>query len=258
MIESQKCRQELNCHLNISYGSTKRQKLDIYGEDLPANAPLFVFIHGGYWQMMDKENSSLVVQPFVEKGVRCIVMDYDLCPTVTLKAIVSQIENFFTWLANYIKEKEVKNVVISGHSAGAHLLAFGLSEPFLSNLPEEIKVNAIFLSGVYYLDELRNLKAANENNILSLNDHNYKELSPQYKNFDYFANYHVKAHIFAGEFESEKFKEHSIAFAEGPMQNHVENVKILNCDHFDIIEKFVTDRDYELTHLILKKLDMCN
>lgn len=205
--------------------------------------------------MMDKENSSFIVQPFVKNGVRCIVMDYDLCPTVTLNVIVvEQIANFFTWLSNYIKQRGIKNLAIAGHSAGAHLLAFGLSESFLSNLPKETKIDAVFLSGIYYLDELKSLNAANENNILGLNDLNYKELSPQYKKFDYFADFHVKVHIFAGEFESAKFKEHSLSFAEGPMRNHVENVKILNCDHFDIVEKFVTERDYELTHLILKKL----
>lgn len=205
---------------------------------------------------IDKENSSFIVKPFVEKGIRCIINDYDLCPAVTLKALVNQMENFFTWISNYITQKGIKNVVISGHSAGAHLLAFGLSQSFLCNLPDDVRVNAVFLSGVFYLDELLNLKAANENNVLSLNSSNYRELSPQYKNYDYFADFvgKIKCHIYAGEYESEKFKEQSLIFADGPMRDHTESIKILNCDHFDIVEKFVTDSDYELTHLILKKL----
>lgn len=254
LTESQKSRQEFNCHLNISYGSTKRQKLDIYGDDLADNAPLFVFIHGGYWQMLDKENSSFIVQPFVEKGIRCIVMDYELCPTVTLNELVDQIQNFFEWLGKYINQKGIKNVVISGHSAGAHLLAFGLSKSFLESFPLEVKIDALFLSGVYCCDELRHLKAANDNNILSITDENYRELSPQYKIYEYFSDFNVKVHIFAGEYESEKFIQHSEAFANGPMKNFTENSKIIACDHFDIVEKFVTDKDYELTLLVVDKL----
>jgi arylformamidase len=238
----------------------KKQKLDIYGEDLPESAPLFVFIHGGYWQMpeINKENSSFIVQPFVEKGIRSIVMGYDLCPTVTLEELVDQMNIFFTWLANYIKQKGIKKVIISGHSAGAHLLAYGLSKSFLEILPQEVAVDALFLSGVFYCDELRHLKAANDKNVLSLNDQNFRALSPQYQNFDYFADHKVKAHIFAGKFESEKFQEHSLSFASGPMQNFTENVKIIDCDHFDIVEKFASDNDYELTHLVLKKLGACD
>lgn len=223
--------------------------------------------------MLEKESAAFVSQPFVRKGIRCLLPTYDLCPSVTLKEIVDEMKNLFTWIANYIKQKAIKSVVISGHSAGAHLLAFGLSNSFLNELPNDVRVDAIFLSGVFYLDELRNLDAANEKNILGLNDSNYEELSPQYRNFDYFSNFNVKVHIFAGkifsfcclnitinfksfagEFESEKFREHSKKFAEGPMRDYVENLKFIDCDHFDMVEKFVYDDDYELTHLILKKL----
>lgn len=181
-------------------------------------------------------------------------MDFDLCPTVTLSEQVGQIKNFFSWLSKYIKEKEIKNVVISGHSAGAHLLAFGLSQTFLSELPKDVKIDALFLSGIYYLDELRHLKTTNTDNILGLNDENFKELSPQYKSFEYFSNFNIKVHIFVGELESKKFKEHSLSLAKGPMKKFVENLKMLDCDHFDVVEKFVTDKDYELTHLVLEKL----
>jgi arylformamidase len=43
--------------LNISYGKSKREKLDIYGDNLDQSAPVFIFIHGGYWQEVDKEGN---------------------------------------------------------------------------------------------------------------------------------------------------------------------------------------------------------
>lgn len=203
--------------------------------------------------MLDKESSSFIVQPFVDKGIRCIIMDYDLCPTVTLEDLVNQIHKFFAWLGDYIKKKGIKRIVVCGHSAGAHLVCFGLSQSFLGNL-SDVMIDAMLISGVYYCDELRHLNAANEKNILSLNEENFRELSPQYKNFDYFDDFNVKAHIFVGEFESQKFIQHSKLFAEGPLKKYVENFKVVGCDHFDIVEKFVTDNDYELTKIVLQKL----
>jgi acetyl esterase/lipase len=78
-LETEKNRKNLDCHLNISYGSTQRQKLDIYGDDLPSSAPLFVFVHGGYWQMLDKNESAVPV------AVRLVIFriliseKYDFC-----------------------------------------------------------------------------------------------------------------------------------------------------------------------------------
>lgn len=168
--------------------------------------------------------------------------------------ITKQIEECFLWIADYATRNKVKKIAAAGHSAGAHLLSFGLSEKFLSALPKEVTVDSFFLSGIYYLEELRYLKAANDNNILSLNDDNEKRLSPQYKTYDYFKNYQVQVHIFAGQFESEAFMNHSKKFAEGPMREFCVKFDYLEVDHFDIIEKFITNKNYELTELIVKCL----
>lgn len=67
-VVSNRNRKNLDCHLNIAYGDTERTKLDIYGDDLPANAPLFVFIHGGYWQLLDKFYSAVAVEVEIESS----------------------------------------------------------------------------------------------------------------------------------------------------------------------------------------------
>lgn len=218
---------------------------------MPPNAPIFTFIHGGYWQEMDKNHSAFLVQPFVKQGIRCLIMGYDLCPKVKLKMITEEIKEGFSWIADYVLKNDVKKIAIAGHSAGAHLLAFGLSEEFLRRFSNDVKINAFFISGIYYLDELRHLKAANENNILSLNNENYQELSPQYKNYNFLKKYSVRVHIFAGKFESETFMQHSQKFAEGPMKEYTANFNLLDVDHFDIVTRIATDEDYELTKLII-------
>ena len=44
------------------------------------DAPVFVYIHGGYWQMLSKDISSYCVPPLYNAGIKVVVPDYDLAP----------------------------------------------------------------------------------------------------------------------------------------------------------------------------------
>lgn len=72
-----------------------------------SGAPIFVFVHGGYWHLpIDKTISAFMVEPLYKAGVKVIVLDYDLCPTVSLEQMVnimlqsllftSFVQNFFS------------------------------------------------------------------------------------------------------------------------------------------------------------------
>lgn len=104
--------------MNIAYGTTSREKLDIYGDDLKTDSPLFVFIHGGCWQMpeMDKWSSAFCVVPLVTNGIRVVVTEYDLCPNVTLEQLVAQVKKSFKWISEYVEKNSIKSVSIAGHS----------------------------------------------------------------------------------------------------------------------------------------------
>lgn len=108
--------------MNISYGPSQREKLDIYGDNLPSDAPLFIFIHGGYWQELDKDFSSFFVEPFIKNSIRVIVVDYELCPKVGVEDIVEQVKECFMWIGSYVHKNNIQRISIAGHSVGAHLL----------------------------------------------------------------------------------------------------------------------------------------
>lgn len=237
--------------MNVAYGESSRKKLDIYGDDLKPDSPLFVFVHGGYWQEMDKWDSAYVVSPLVTKGIRVIVIDYDLCPSVTLEQLVVQVHRSFQWISEYIAKHSIKSVSFAGHSAGAHLLACVLTKSFMAKVAADVEMFAYFISGVFDLEELRHLKVANENNILSLSDDNVGQLSPQFHDFLHLKDREVKIYVFVGEFESEKFKQQSRNFANGPVNElpSVTHKVVSNLDHFNIVEK-LSEVDYELTKLI--------
>ena len=44
------------------------------------DAPIFVFIHGGYWQEFHKDYAGFPITSLVSKGIKVIIAGYDLCP----------------------------------------------------------------------------------------------------------------------------------------------------------------------------------
>lgn len=60
-----------------------------------------VYIHGGYWQQLTKDMSAYCVDPLVSNGFRVIVVEYDLCPTVTLTKLIQEITECGRFILNY-------------------------------------------------------------------------------------------------------------------------------------------------------------
>ena len=56
------------CQLDVHYGSHASEKLDIFGSAAARPAPVLVYIHGGYWRALDKQDQSFVVAAFVAAG----------------------------------------------------------------------------------------------------------------------------------------------------------------------------------------------
>lgn len=254
---SDKNRKELNCDLNVEYGSEDSEKFDIYGDDLPEDAPLFVYVHGGYWQMLSKKESAYCVRPLVQKGYRVIVLDYELCPKITLEELVQQIKSAGEYILNYAEENRVRHISFAGHSAGAHLLAAMLDSIFVATVGDEIQLvkHVYLISGVFRLDELRFTKSVNENNLLSLNDENVMGLSPINMDYGHLSGCGIQFHVYVGENESNVFKRMS-----EDMHKHLNKFGIAsylhilpNLDHFDIVEK-LADKDYAVTKEIVKNL----
>ena len=75
-----------------------KETLDLF---LPAGAPrgTLAFIHGGYWRAFDKADSAFVAAPFVAQGYAVAVVNYDLCPAVTIATIVDECRRALRWVA---------------------------------------------------------------------------------------------------------------------------------------------------------------
>ncbi len=139
--------------LDVRYGPGPKETLDLF---LPETTPLgtFVFIHGGYWRALDKSDYSFVAGPFIEQGLAVAVINYDLCPAVTVTEIVEQCRRAMVWMAREGPAHgcNVGNVVVGGHSAGGHLAAMMFCTDWRAyGLAAAPLVGGVTLSGVHDL-----------------------------------------------------------------------------------------------------------
>ena len=79
-------RREYAGRLDLAYGETPRERLDLFLAADP-QAPTLVFIHGGYWQMNDKESFAFSAEGLLPLGINLAVIEYTLAPTARLERI---------------------------------------------------------------------------------------------------------------------------------------------------------------------------
>ena len=139
---------------DIKYGKHRREVIDLFRAD-NAKATL-IYIHGGYWRSFSKVETSFVAGGFVEHGVSVALINYPLCPEVSIGEIRSSIQNAFAYLyKNILTDDERKSIVVTGHSAGGHLAALHLATDWkVFGLPENPIAGVICLSGVFDVEPL--------------------------------------------------------------------------------------------------------
>ena len=122
-----RARQQLPCVLDVPFGPSRAETLDIF----PANAtgaPVFVFIHGGYWRALSSKDFSGVALGLQPLGISTVVVNYALCPGVSIDEIARQSRAALAWVLRHIGTYggDPARVAVGGHSAGAHLAAMCL------------------------------------------------------------------------------------------------------------------------------------
>ena len=140
-------RERLDATCDIAYGAHPLETLDWYGAGR-AGAPVHVFVHGGYWRAHDKDEFGLIAGPLVAAGVNVAVINYPLCPDVTVAGVVRSAIAAVAWVLGNAHRfgADATDLTLSGHSAGAHLAAMVLGHDWAAPLR-----SAVLISGIYEL-----------------------------------------------------------------------------------------------------------
>lgn len=134
-----------------AYGPHRLNTVDVYPVE-QAHAPVHVFFHGGYWRAQDKQNFAFMAAPLVAAGVCTVIVNYALCPEVTLDGVVDSALGALAWTAQHIDQLggDPERITVSGHSAGAHLCAAALATDWTARgLSPSLIKGAVMISGIY-------------------------------------------------------------------------------------------------------------
>ncbi|XP_015418146.1 PREDICTED: kynurenine formamidase, partial [Myotis davidii] len=111
--------------LDVPYGAGEGETLDVYFPEAASEAlPLFVFLHGGYWQSGSKDESAYMADPLTLRGAAVVVVGYTLAPKGTLDQMADQVARSLAFLQKRFPCNE--GMYLCGHSAGAQLAAMML------------------------------------------------------------------------------------------------------------------------------------
>lgn len=141
----------LDCHRDVSFGDHPLRTLDIYPAG-DGQAPVHVFLHGGYWRAQDKANFAFVAGTLVPLGVTTVIANYELCPKSTLDEVTDSALAAVGWVGRNIGDHggDPGRITVSGHSAGAHLGAEMLAFDWTGEgLPRDLIAGATLISGIF-------------------------------------------------------------------------------------------------------------
>lgn len=159
--DSLAARQAVPCQLDLAYGPSPRQRLDVFRPAAPGPAggrPALLYFHGGYWQGNHKDGYSFPAPLVTGIGALYIAATYDLCPVVGMSELVEQVRQAVIWL--HVNAGRIgldpRRIVVAGHSAGGHIAATLAHTDWTSyGLPAAALAGALPLSGLFDLEPIR-------------------------------------------------------------------------------------------------------
>ncbi|XP_074463378.1 kynurenine formamidase isoform X6 [Larus michahellis] len=244
---TQRARAGAQTSLHVPYGDGDREKLDIYFPAEPAGAfPALVYIHGGYWQCLSKDESGFAAPPLVSQGVAVVALGYDIAPKGHMDAMVLQVRRSLAFLVR--RYSRIRGLYLCGHSAGAHLAAMVLATDWTEyGVVPDIK-GAVLVSGVYDLEPILHTYV---NDALNMSREVAQRNSPMLC-IPSAAPMSCEVLVAVAQHDSPEFRRQSQEYGQALRAAgwSVSLLDLAGVDHFDIIEK-LSEESYVLTQVIL-------
>lgn len=243
-----------NLARNAPYGSSAAEQLDLL-KPLTLNAPVLVFIHGGYWQWLDKDQYAFALEPLVKAGALVANINYPLCPDVSLDILVERVRAACAWVWRHAAAYggNPERLHVAGHSAGGHLAAMMAATDwprFQDDLPRDMIKSIISISGLF---DLEPLISTSLNNGVGMDMGSVKRNSPLFMT----PAHPLPVTVVVGSDETAELHRQSREFADAwcSTAGTVEYIVSPGHDHFTVIEAMTEPNDL-LTAAILCHLEL--
>jgi len=224
----------LPCVRDIAYGPHPDERLDLFPVPGRRDAPLFVFVHGGYWRALAKEDSVFMARCFTERGIAVASLNYTLSPQAPLAEIVAQCRRGLGWLHAHGAAHgiDTSHIVLAGSSAGGHLAAAMLSPAALAahGIAPGVVRGAVLVSGLF---DLAPVQRTRPNDWLQLDEAGARALSPQHD----LPAPGTRLCVAVAETDTGEFKRQSRDYAQACATHGcpTQSLEVAGRNHFDII-----------------------
>jgi arylformamidase len=156
----------------MSYGATPREIIDLI--DVRPDAPLAVFIHGGWWRNFEPVLFSHLAGGLNAHGIGVALPGYNLCPQVSIADIIEEMRRALLALWR----RYGMRMLVLGHSAGGHLTAALMATDWPARdaaAPADLVPAGYAISGVF---DLVPLVQVSMNRDFRLDDDRARSISP--------------------------------------------------------------------------------
>ncbi len=233
---------KFRCEFDLKYGSGKEETLDLF---LPNNAvgrPLHVFVHGGYWQALSKNESCFSANNFLQNDTAFAAINYTLAPQQSLSGIVDEVRRAIAWLYRHSERLgfDKERIYLSGSSAGAHLAMMTLFANWNDfDVPDNIVKGVCAISGVY---DLRPIQLSYVNDVIGMDQAETMQNSPALHTIQN----PCSVILCYGDNETNEFKRQTDEVYELLKKQNIETIcrEIEGTNHFDIVFELMNETSW--------------